>query len=540
MMKQIIKGAYGLILPSLLMACLSACGGGGSGSSDSGDSGSSDSGSTVGVTTPAKVCDVPTAWTVPSTGTVVGNGTAASCTFQALSTAVTNAGSITFNCGSNNVTIPVTSAIEVSGTATTVVDGGGKVTLDGGNTNRIFVVPNGGSLSVRNLTFINGNSEQTTTQIDRGLYAGGAVSAKYLAHLEVIDSVFENNAAGYGGGAVSAHTGTLTIVGSTFKNNHSLQGGAVYSLYSTLRIYNSEFTNNSTTAGRSTLADGTLRDHWGAGGAIATDGALMPDGELRLCGTVVKNNTGYGNGGGIYLWAYAPNSIIIDRTTIQGNTVGDNSSGNKGAGGGGRISVGGTDDAHADGQITTPGTILVTRSSILSNTATGNGGGFYVDCYGPCEFNNSTFYGNTTTGGVGAAIQSAGPSDTEAYLSTRGDFRNVTFAGNKGYMTLFGDRFHIYNTVFSTETDAHCSSTGTGSNVLQYRGSGTITPCIDGTILTGDPLLAAPADNGGPTETMLPGSASPLLNAGADCESTDQRGTSRDTSRCDIGAVEVP
>jgi hypothetical protein len=53
-----------------------------------------------------------------------------------------------------------------------------------------------------------------------------------------------------------------------------------------------------------------------------------------------------------------------------------------------------------------------------------------------------------------------------------------------------------------------------------------------------DPRLAALADNGGPTQTeaLLPGS--PAIAAATNCPETDQRGFSRPTGRCDIGAYE--
>ena len=55
-----------------------------------------------------------------------------------------------------------------------------------------------------------------------------------------------------------------------------------------------------------------------------------------------------------------------------------------------------------------------------------------------------------------------------------------------------------------------------------------------------DPMLADPADNGGPTFTMLPNVGSPVLAAGANCETSDQRGHPRNTAACDLGAVEMP
>ncbi len=70
-------------------------------------------------------------------------------------------------------------------------------------------------------------------------------------------------------------------------------------------------------------------------------------------------------------------------------------------------------------------------------------------------------------------------------------------------------------------TDASCKQTGTGN-------------------LVGDPMLAAAADNGGLTPTLLPLAGSPAINAGSDavCTAKDQRGVARPISRCDIGAVE--
>jgi len=53
-------------------------------------------------------------------------------------------------------------------------------------------------------------------------------------------------------------------------------------------------------------------------------------------------------------------------------------------------------------------------------------------------------------------------------------------------------------------------------------------------------MLAEPADNGGPTFTMLPGAGSAALGAGFNCEATDQRGEPRNTTSCDLSAVEVP
>ena len=60
--------------------------------------------------------------------------------------------------------------------------------------------------------------------------------------------------------------------------------------------------------------------------------------------------------------------------------------------------------------------------------------------------------------------------------------------------------------------------------------------------LTGvDPRLGPLADNGGPTQTMLPAAGSPVINAGtSNALATDQRGAPRTSGGgTDIGAVEL-
>jgi predicted outer membrane repeat protein len=390
----------------------------------------------------------------------------------------------------------------------TVVDGAGLVTLDGGGTSQIFLVASNYSLSVRNLRFINGKAPTNTEAAG----IGGAVSGNWRSKVEVIGCTFENNSAARGGGAVAVWTGSsLTIVSSRFSRNSSWYGGAVYSLLSPLQVINSEFTDNST----------VLQSGYGDGGAIGTDGASESPsdtlgGTIQICGTQIRNNQGNGSGGGAYIWMYPPDQAIIDRTTVESNDVVKNASGSGSIGGAMRISN---------------GAITITASSFLSNTSIGNGAGLYLDCSPTCTITNSTFYANKNTAGWGGAIFSGTSSGAI-------NMDNVTFANNaqqgtSGNATFGSATWTINNSIFLNNG---CASTGTGAHVLQQGGSGT---CISGAI-SGDPKLGAPADNGGPTYTMLPGPASAALGVGANCEATDQRGQPRSTAACDLGAVEVP
>src|SRR5262249_51051430 len=98
---------------------------------------------------------------------VIGTGSAASCTFAALNTAVARGGVITFNCGSAPVTIPITSTLRLPTNLNTVIDGGNKVTLDGQNAVQILRFDHGDFMvnttrvTLQHLTLVNGKTTPT-------------------------------------------------------------------------------------------------------------------------------------------------------------------------------------------------------------------------------------------------------------------------------------------------------------------------------------------------------------------------------------------
>jgi hypothetical protein len=93
---------------------------------------------------------------VTASAVIVAAAIHGACTAGALRAALAKGGYVTFDCGGAAVTIPVSQEISTRGT--TVIDGGGKVTLDGGRKNRILVVGQDATLSVRNLRFVNGKA----------------------------------------------------------------------------------------------------------------------------------------------------------------------------------------------------------------------------------------------------------------------------------------------------------------------------------------------------------------------------------------------
>ncbi len=455
-------------------------------------------------------CNAPEPWPLPPESQVVGSGTVGSCTEEALAQAAKSGGHITFDCGDAPVTIAVTHDIEVSDGS--VIDGAGaQITLDGGGTNRLLVAPSGSSLSVRKLKFINGKAPES----EEADGIGGAVAGNWRSAVEVRDCEFENNTAGRGGGAVSVWTGSsLTIVGSRFGGNRSYYGGAVYSLLSELRVVNSVFDGNS-----------TIDNGWGDGGAIGTDGASeSPDdeigGRIQICGSEIRNNSGVGSGGGVYIWAYPPDEILIDRTLVESNEVGRD-----GLGGGMRISN---------------GAIEVRASSFVNNRSDNHGGALYLDCAPTCTISNSTIYGNEAANYGGAISGGTGVT-----------INNVTFAENTagGHGgALFGGGFTLHNAIFLDNSSGNpwnqannCGETYSGDHVLQWRSESADAggdTCIEAP-LAEDPQLSWQEGSTQALPALVPASGSPVLGAGADCEPVDQWGGTRDSDSCALGALEA-
>src|ERR1017187_5814212 len=143
---------------------------------------------------------------------VIGTGTAGTCTFDALNAAVKKGGIITFNCGAAPVTIPVTSTMNLPISTSTVIDGGNKVTLDGGGSVQIlnFSDPdwmkNENRVTLQHLTVING---KTTPVV-------------------VIPTAPAPCSQGYNdgeGGALFMRNGNLTVIDCTFSHNQAAPRG---------------------------------------------------------------------------------------------------------------------------------------------------------------------------------------------------------------------------------------------------------------------------------------------------------------------------
>ncbi len=500
----------------VLLLLFAACGKGGDNPADN-TGGDTDNDPGPGIP-PSAICEAPSLADISSPRAVVGNGTAASCTAQALQTAANGGGVITFSCGADPVTIEVPSQIVF--TNETVLDGGGLVTLSGGGAARILYLDSGYDrttprLTVQRLTLRDGNAPAGADDTASG---GGAIY-RDGGSLTVIDCTFLDNRASLSGqdvagGAIYAFGGGETIIsGSMFNGNRASNGGAVGSLNGDLIIINSTFTNNAATGTGGNPGNG------GCGGAIYMDGA---DEMTSMCGVSIAGNAAGAIGGGFFRVSNDHSgAFAMDRTTVEANVVTDSESGNAGG-------------LYLQGLALT-----VTDSAITNNQAFYNGGIWLHTS--EVEMTNTTIAGNVATGSNGGGLWLSSPVTGTILNCTIAD--NSAPADGQGGGAVFnaGDitGLALKNTIIANNTSGTwapgCSDLlGDGGGNLEWPDG---AECAASARIA-DPLLGTLGDHGGQTETMLPSSASPAKGLGTGCPETDQRGRPRGEP-CTAGAVEI-
>lgn len=271
--------------------------------------------------------------------TVVGTGTPESCTSEAFVAAVARGGVITFHCGDAPATIELKATAKVFNDKAPklVIDGGGKITLSGGDKVRILyqntcdpeLVWTSSScedqatpeLTVQNLTFVRGRA---IAQAEPG---GGAIFARG-GRFKILHSRFFNNRCDdtgptVGGAAVRVldqyQDEPVYVVDSTFGGHEDLgnvcsNGGALSSINASFSVFNSAFSYNEAIGnGANPPDDGTPGG--GSGGAIHGDGST---GTLNVCGALIEHNHANANGGAIF-FSSSLGSLIIRDSTLRAN-----------------------------------------------------------------------------------------------------------------------------------------------------------------------------------------------------------------------------
>jgi hypothetical protein len=195
------------------------------------------------------------------------------------------------------------------------------------------------------------------------------------------------------------------------------------------------------------------------------------------------------------------------------------------------------------------GTVTLTDSTVSGNT--GDYGGI-TNLYGSMTIIDSTVAKNSNDGDVGAGIYNTAAMTVIA-STISGNAGGGIYSGQGATATLGativadntgGSNCDAYDpgSLYSVGYNLTNDTTGTACGV---------TTATD--LVNKNPLLGPLAANGGPTQTMLPGTTSPAadvipespattLRGVAVCPGTDQRGDARPghgETRCTIGAVEA-
>jgi hypothetical protein len=328
---------------------------------------------------------------------------------------------------------------------------------------------------------------------------------------------------GGGGTAVrSATAGPLTLDGHGHTITQTCANAQVLLVNGTATT---SFANVTITGGQANV---------GGGGGIKSHGPLI------LTNTVVTGNSSSSTGGGISALAVGA-SVSLTSSTVTNNSS---------SGGGGGIE--------------TAGSATLTDSTVSGNHSGTAGAG--ISAVAGVTLTGSTVSGNTALAGAGG-IASASVTATDSTISGN----TADAAGGGGITTGTATLVYATLTQNSSSTGANLVATGLtsfGSVLALPAGGGTncvvVTPTSNGFNFSddtscglatstdrqsGNPILGALANNGGPTATQLPGAGSPLVDAvplsscqadGAAGVATDQRGVTRPQGPgCDIGAVEV-
>ncbi len=425
--------------PSGASGAANAGSGGGTGTAGSagsvgsaGSSGSSAGGSTL----PPELCSAPLAAAdSASPTTVVGDGTAESCTESALSAAVAAGGVITFDCGAANTTIAITQTLIAPTDKDTIIDGNDKVVLDGGGSTQILKAwqdnfrTNDHVLTVQRLVMQNGNDvgQDFVPRDGDELCAwgyksggGGAIVTRDM-NIHVWGVTFLGNKGpelgpDVAGGAIySVGSKELVVASSTFKNNTASNGGAIGVLHTGPFIYNSIFENNTATGMAANFAGATgcpTFNHDEQGGAGGLGGAIYMDGqdpETVFCGLSVKGSTSGDLGGAVFRSAYwgliqdsPKQTVTFDQCTFEGNSS----------------PTGGGGVAYVNNCL-----FNLTNSSFANNSA-GEGDGGALKLTGlTLAADSVTFTDNTASWGGAVAHWAGGPDGV-------GTATNLTFSGN--------------------------------------------------------------------------------------------------------------
>jgi hypothetical protein len=507
-------------------------------------------------------------------------------------------GAVSFNCNGNNspATIVISPAIAL-GEGNFSLDGGGKVTLSGANTNRIFTIDTGGLgtlyFTLTHIVLTNGYAA-----------VGGGCMMIIFATQVVLDDVTVQNcrseSGGLGGGIYHGF-GLLTLKDSRVLSNTAGTGGGIRSerfivLANTLVAGNRAIAGNGAGGGLDVTFAAVI-----SGSTIFSNTAGANGGGLRVASSTLVsvtnsqiNSNSAPAGGGIY----NRGNLTVQQTSFAANRSSEGGGINNGISGTLSLlssTLSGNMATYGGGIYNGYGTVNLTNVTLSGNQASFGGGGMY-NFFGTAGLSGVTFNGNSAGSGGGMQNDDGVAMLTNVTLSgnaatnygggivnTSGTatLTNVTLSGNAA-TNIGGGIFNGYGAVNLTNvTLSGNAATNSGGGIWQNSDMATKTVRLKNTIVanspsggncfkepSGAPIISdnfnlssdnscAPyfnksadwnnenpnlsplGNNGGSTLTHVPFPPSKAVDGGSACPSPDQRGVSRPQGiACDIGAVE--
>jgi predicted outer membrane repeat protein len=454
------------------------------------------------------------------------------CTEQGIRDAITvGGGPNTFLCN-GPMTVVTEAPIQIDDDV--ILDGEGKLTVDGGGDHRVFVVgtplvitPDPVTVEFRNLNITGGFAELPEVG-GGGILSGG--------QLTILNCEITHNRAS--GGSAIESLGDLHIQGSRISENDgtwAISHLGVAIQREALTITDSTISDNvgGGVSYRGTL--GYIRDTTISGNEALQDeygGGIANAGDLFIWNTVIAGNEAERGGG---IWNRGDLSLVD--STVAENTGGE---------GGGIYNA---DPFLPDVPISGVGLLNLHRSTVSGNTAE-RGGGIYTAGLWQ-RITNSTVSGNSADegGGIAMAGSKEGPSSLTLANTTVAD--NAATEGSAIWAMGESPELRFVGAIVAGschEAEGTVAWVSNGSNIESPGDTCNFSEMSDQPGVAPDALkLGSLGDNGGFTETHAPEAGSVAIDAmlPEDCALSlpepfgDQRYLNRPVGpACDAGSVE--
>jgi predicted outer membrane repeat protein len=482
-----------------------------------------------------------------TTGTATSSGTVSGDIFTSNSAQFGGGLAVGLSAGGTSTASATLSGLDVENNTTTAGVSGvgphsGGVDLTATSTGGVASATLSGS--VANPTVISNN---TTPGYGGGLgVTTTATGTTGSAAITVQGITVSGNTAGTTGGGVDVLTSssnagisaTTTLEGLTVNGDNTAPTGAGVHIATTSTGGTASTTLSGSVSAPTEISGNTATGNGGGLAVQTTTSGATGSATTTVDSITVDNNTASGNGGNVYL-STGTSSAAVATTNLLNSTInGDGTTVNAVNGGG----------VYSTTSVATAGTtgaanVNLTNDTVALNVVSGNGGGVYVtgtsdgtgDPTSGQTFTSQTISGNHADSAVvglglggGVFIDPASavtPSFHNSLIAQNSSANNPTTEDVSGTVNSLG-----FNLV------------GNGDGSFGWFGTGDLVGSTGAEI---DAMLAALANNGGPTETMAPQAGSPALNAGdpslasdASPLNQDQTGAPRSATNPTIGALQ--